>query len=103
MSTKPGPVCCSAPIATSNPPLSGLLYFHPVVEETFDSPFFLNKLHETRKSEAKKIITESKNLTAPVNIDVPSTPTNLTVPPEYSIPRPPSITSQPQLATSSLT
>jgi hypothetical protein len=55
------------------------------------------------KNEAKKIITESKNLTAPVNIDVPSTPTNLTVPPEYSIPRPPSITSQPQLATSSLT
>jgi hypothetical protein len=57
------------------------------------------------KNEAKKIITESKNLSSPVVIAVPSTPTNLTVSQDSTIPStmvtPPSITGQTQLATSS--
>jgi hypothetical protein len=42
MSTNPGPVFCSAPSATSKPPLSGLLYSQPVEVETLSFPFFLN-------------------------------------------------------------
>src|SRR5664279_2354561 len=42
INTRPGPVFCSAPKATSNPPLSGSLYFQPVEVETSSFPFFLN-------------------------------------------------------------
>jgi hypothetical protein len=59
------------------------------------------------KNEATKIITESKKLTAPIGISLPTTSTNLIVSPDSTIQSsmsiPPSITSQPQLARNSLT
>jgi hypothetical protein len=61
MSTRPGPVFCSAPKVTSNPPLSGLLYVQPVEVETSSFPFFLN-MQDVKSKTVIRTMSKALNL-----------------------------------------